>query len=58
MIEHKRLKAELARVTASRYEIEYQIELKKEEIQRLQNTLEKQEAAELELKGKLTATKE
>lgn len=58
MIEQKRLKAELARVTASRYELEYQIELKMEEIQRLKNTLEKQEAAEIELKGKLNPQEE
>lgn len=53
MVEHKKLKAELYRVKASRAEIEYQIELKKEEIQRLESTLSKQEAAEVEIEQRI-----
>lgn len=53
MIEIKKLKAELFRVKASRAEMEYQIALKNEEIERLNNNLSKQELAEVELEERL-----
>lgn len=53
MIEQKKLKAELMRVQAGKAEMEYQIELKKEEITRLENSMLHQEKAELELVNKI-----
>lgn len=58
MLEKKRIKAELARVRSAKAEMEYQIELKKEEIERLQSNLEKQEAAEIEIQAKLNLIEE
>lgn len=53
MIEIKKVKAELFRVRAAKAEIEYQIALKNEEIQRLQNSLEKQILAEKDLEVRM-----
>lgn len=49
----KKIRAELLRVQAGKAEMEYQIELKQEEIQRLEANMAKQEAAEIELINKL-----
>lgn len=53
MLETKRVRAELARVQSAKYEMEYQIELKREEIIRLEASLAKQETAEIEIQNKL-----
>lgn len=53
MIETKRLKAELLRVQAAKAEMEYQIELKREEISRLEASMERQELAEVEINNKI-----
>ncbi len=54
MIENKKLKAELLRVQAAKAEMEYQVELKRDEIQRIESHMAKQDAAEVEIKNKLT----
>jgi hypothetical protein len=52
-LEIKKLKAELSRVTASKLEMDYLIEGKLEEIQRLKEAMAKQEAHEKTLEIKL-----
>lgn len=44
--EYKKTKAELLRVQAAKAEMDYLISQKEEEIQRLQDTIKKQEEAE------------
>lgn len=53
MIEIKKLKSELSRVIAAKDEMDYLIEQRLQEIQRLKDSMEKQESAEKELKEKL-----
>jgi hypothetical protein len=52
-LEQKKIKAELSRVTAAKHEIEYQLELKMDEIRRLEEAVKKQESAESSLQEKL-----
>lgn len=53
MLEKKKLISELLRVKASKAEIEYQIALKMEEIERLNATLVRQDLAELDLDNRI-----
>jgi hypothetical protein len=55
MLEHKKLKAELLRVQAAKAEMEYIMEQKMEEIKRLEESVKKQELAEIDLQNKLKA---
>ena len=52
-LELKKTKAELARVTAAKLEMEFRIEERLEEVNRLQEQIKIQEAKEKELTDKL-----
>lgn len=58
MLEKKKLKAELLRVTAARAEMDYLVEQKKEEIKRLEDAMNIQDAAEISITEKLKALEE
>jgi hypothetical protein len=55
MVEKKKLIAELLRVQAAKAELDYLIEQKLEEIQRLKDAIEKQTQSEMVLSEKLKA---
>ena len=54
-LELKRMKLELVKVAAARHEIEFRIEERLDEIDRLKEHVKVQEAKEAELKGKIDA---
>lgn len=54
-LELKRMKLELVKVSAARHEIEFRIEERLDEINRLKEHVKVQEAKEAELKDKIDA---
>jgi hypothetical protein len=54
-LELKRMKLELIKVAAARHEIEFRIEERLDEINRLEEHIKVQEAKEVELKAKIEA---
>jgi hypothetical protein len=55
MLEKKKLKSELMRVIAAKYEMDYLIEQKMEEVGRLKAAMEKQVMAEKDIETRLNA---
>ena len=53
MLERKKLRSELMRVAAAKAEMDYLIEQKLEEIQRLRDNMAKQDAAEKTIQEKI-----
>jgi hypothetical protein len=53
MLEHKKLKAEMSRVIASKDELDYMIEQKLDEIKRLKEAVDKQILTEKALQEKI-----
>ena len=56
VVESKKMKAEILRVSAAKAEMEYLIEQKREEIARLEDAIKKQEATEIALQEKMKLT--
>lgn len=52
-LELKRMKLELIKVAAARYELEFRIEERMDEINRIKDHIKVQEAREAELKAKI-----
>ncbi len=54
-LELKRMKLELIKVAAARHELEFRVEERLEDINRLKDNIRIQEAKEIELKEKIAA---